>query len=128
MSEVVLDSSALLAVLLDEPGRQEVTAVVKGALVSAVNLSEVVAKLQEWGAPEAEARRSMNGLGIVVVPFDPEDAWAAGLLRASTRSHRLSLGDRACLALARSRRMAAITTDRAWSRLGLGAAVKVVGR
>ena len=128
MSEAVLDSSAVLAVILREPGQEEIGSFLPGALLSTVNLAEVVGKLLDGGATEAEARRMIGGLDLIVVPFDPEDAWATGLLRTSSRDAGLSLGDRACLALAFSRRLPAITTDRAWSRLGLGAAVRVVGR
>ena len=128
MSEVVLDSSAVLAVLQREPGGEEVADYLPGAFVSSVNLSEVAGKLMETGLPETEARRAVDALGLVPVPFDPEDAWATGRLRVLTRRAGLSLGDRACLALAFARRVPAVTTDRAWRRLGLGAAVKVVGR
>ena len=128
MSDVVLDSSAILAVLNKEPGSERIEGDLSGALVSAVNLAEVVGKLVDNGLDEVAARDAIHSLGLVVVPFDPENAWAAGFLRKQTREHGLSLGDRACLTLAFSRRIPAVTTDRSWAKLRLGAAVRVVGR
>ena len=128
MAEVVLDASAVLVLLLGEPGAEEVAGSLPGALLSAVNLAEVVGKLAEAGMPESAVRRALGGLGLTMVPFDPDDAWRAGLLRPETRSAGLSLGDRACIALAQSRGAVAVTADRAWTRLGLGATVRVVGR
>ena len=65
-------------------------------------------------------------LGLTVVPFDEEQAYKAGLLRQTTRSQGLSLGDRACLALAHSLGLPAITADRAWSNLNVGVEVILV--
>jgi PIN domain nuclease of toxin-antitoxin system len=94
-----------------------------GAAISAVNLSEVVAKLAEAGVPESEIRRAINPLGLDVRPFDDEAAYAAGLLRPRTRSLGLSLGDRACLALGIALSRPVVTTERAWKRLTIGADV-----
>jgi PIN domain nuclease of toxin-antitoxin system len=127
VSDVVLDASAILAVILREPGADKFSRLVTGGLVSAVNVSEVVARLSDWGASEPEIRGFLNGLELISVPFDSGDAWATGLLRRRTRHEKLSLGDRACLALAISRGLPALTTDTAWGRLGLGKTVRVVG-
>jgi len=127
VSDVVLDASAILAVILREPGADKFSRLVTGGLVSAVNVSEVVARLSDWGASEPEIRGFLNGLELIPVPFDSGDAWATGLLRRRTRHEKLSLGDRACLALAISRGLPALTTDTAWGRLGLGKTVRVVG-
>lgn len=99
MSKVVLDASALLALLNAEPGSRAVEENLSGAAVSAVNLSEVIAKLSERGMPEAAIRTALEGLGLDVRPFDTAMAYSAGTLRAATRGLGLSLGDRACLAL-----------------------------
>ncbi len=125
MPDAVLDASALLALLQDEPGSERVLATLPGALISAVNLSEVVAKLTETGMPAADIQRSLR-LSIEVVPFDDELAVRAGLLRPVTRSAGLSLGDRACLALAASRSLPALTTDRAWKSVATGVEVVVI--
>jgi ribonuclease VapC len=125
VSDVVLDASALLALLQDEPGAGRVLESLPGALISSVNLSEVVAKLSELGMPEADIRTALS-LGLDVIPFDASLAFDAGLLRTATRSAGLSLGDRACLALAESRSLPALTTDRAWARLDLDVTIEVV--
>lgn len=114
MSRVVLDSSAVLAVILEEPGADRVERHLPGALVSAVNVGEVVAKLRDLGMPEGTVERVLDGLQVDVRPHDLEAALAAGHLRPATRSGGLSLGDRACLALARMLGLPAITADRHW--------------
>ncbi len=126
VSRVVLDASALLALLNSEPGSDVVTtAVAAGASISAVNLAEVVGKLDEIGMPLASIRLALDALGLDVVPFDTELAYATGLLRASTRKAGLALGDRACLALAQREQVDALTTDRSWAGLNLGVSVRV---
>ncbi len=94
--------------------------------MSAVNLSEVAAKLVDTGMPEKEARAALDGLGLDVVPFDGEQAYGAGFLRPATRRAGLSLGDRACLQLAAQLGAPVLTTDRAWGRLQLGVEVRVI--
>lgn len=125
MSEHVLDASALLAVMLEERGAEKVRELLPGAIIGAVNLAEVVAKLQERGAPEENIDRNITRLNLPVIPFDAAHAMAAGKLRARTRSLGLSLGDRACLALALARGLPAVTMDRGWAALDIGAQVIV---
>lgn len=120
----VLDASALLAALNDEPGAQSVQAVLDEARISAVNLSEVVAKLQDRGVPDAEIDEILIDLDLTVTPFDAEQAVRAGKLRTTTRRQGLSLGDRACLALAASTGGTALTTDKAWTNLKLDVRVE----
>ena len=117
MSEAVLDSSAILALLLAEPGSERVRTALPDALLSTVNLAEVVSKLSERGMPADEARAAVEATGVEFVDFGADQACAAGALRSETRAAGLSLGDRACLALARLRRLPAITADTAWGRL-----------
>lgn len=126
VSRVVLDASALLALLNAEPGSQAVAERLSEAAVSAVNLSEVVAKLSERGIPESELRTALDGLGLDVVPFDEATAYRAGLLRRATRSLGLSLGDRACLALALQLAAPVLTTDRSWKALRIGVKVRAI--
>ncbi len=125
VSSPVLDSSAVLALLLAEPGADKVMAVLPDACLSAVNAAEVVAKLCERGMPETEARAAVEGLGLDIVAFDFGQACASGGLRPATRSLGLSLGDRACLGLAIQTDAVALTTDAAWSRVA-GARVAVI--
>jgi ribonuclease VapC len=126
VNDVVLDASALLAVLRAEPGAERVEPRLEGAGIGAVNLSEVVAKLDEDGVPEAEIRRAVGRLELDVHAFDAAQAYAAGVLRRTTRSLGLSFGDRACLALAQRLGALALTADRSWSRLQIGVAVEVI--
>ena len=121
----VLDASALLCLLFEEQGHDGVADRLPGALVSAANYSEVVAKLVDRGMPPDEIVPLMADLDIELVPVDRAQAEVAGLLRATTRSCGLSLGDRACLALARSRGAVALTTDRAWAGLDIGVPVEL---
>jgi len=114
LSEAVLDSSALLALLWNEPGADYVAAALPGALLSSVNLAEVVTKLCERSLSASEGRELVESLGVVVVDFDADQAETTAALRDSTRSLGLSLGDRACLALARRRNCPALTADAAW--------------
>lgn len=123
MADAVLDASAVLALLQDEPGSDLVAARLPGATISAVNLSEVVAKLADAGMPESEIRRALGPLGLEVRAFDEQDAIAAGLLRPSTKALDLSLGDRACLALGVVLSRPVVTTERAWTKLKIGADV-----
>ena len=111
---VVLDASAVLALMDAEPGEDAVAAVLPGALLSSVNLAEVVSKLAERGMPAAQAHADALALGIEVVAFDGDLALDAGALRPLTRAAGLSLGDRCCLALARSRHAAVLTTETRW--------------
>jgi PIN domain nuclease of toxin-antitoxin system len=115
MSEpVVLDASALLALMAGEPGQEAVLAALPGARMSAVNLAEVVSKLAERGMPADEAWADARDLGFVIVPFDAEQAREVGRLRPLTRTYGLSLGDRACLALASIEKARVLTTDSRW--------------
>lgn len=122
----VLDASALLALLKGEPGAERVAeALERGAYLSAVNLAEVLSKLADWGEDPAEAQARMAQVGLLgaaveVLPFTGEDALEVARLRALTRAHGLSFGDRACLALARRLGLPALTMDGAWAGLDLG--------
>jgi PIN domain nuclease of toxin-antitoxin system len=113
---VVLDASALLARLQREPGAERVQRALPGAAMSAANFSEVVAKLADRGMPADAIREALDGLDLDVRPFDTELAYAAGELRRVTRAIGLSLGDRACPALAARLNATALTSDQ--TRLG----------
>ena len=109
LSEVVLDSSAVLALVNGEPGAEVVAA-------SAVNLSEVVAKRVEARFPEAGSQDMLGLLSMAVAPFGAHQAFLAGFFRSATQGLGLPLGDRAYLALAHQRNDPVLTTDRAWQR------------
>lgn len=126
MSDFVLDTSALLALIQAEPGSARVTDVLGAAVISAVNLAEVVTRLADRGVPRQAIRRQLARLDLGVMPVDEDLAYAAGLLRPATRALGLSLGDRVCLALARRLGAVALTTDQTWGRLQIGVAVELL--
>lgn len=121
MSEVTLDSSAVLAVLNGEPGSDEVDRFLSGGecALSTVNLSEVATKLIERGATLAEVHQALRAIRITLHPFDELDAFEAASLRPLTRHAGLSLGDRACVALAARLGTPVVTTDRSWTTANL---------
>lgn len=122
----MLDASAVLAMMLGEDGGNQVRERLASSQISTVNLSEVVAKLQDGGVPDEVITSSLAELNFDVIAFNQSQAVRAGLLRASTRSNGLSLGDRACLSAAESCNAVAVTTDRAWGKLELDIAVEVL--
>ena len=117
---VVFDSSAVLAIAFGEHGADRAANALSDGVLSAVNASEVVARLVERGASDEDARESLCGFGLAIRPFDEGLAIAAGLLRRTTPTHGLSLGDRSCLALARREKGSVLTADRRWAALELG--------
>lgn len=123
---IVYDSSAVLAILLDEPGARRAVETLDHGVLSAVNASEVVARLIDQGAKDDDARGALQGLDLAIRPFDESLAVAAGVLRRSTRRRGLSLGDRACLALALRERAPVLTADRAWTALELDVEVELI--
>ncbi len=126
MARVVLDASAILALLNAEPGSRVVEESLSEAAVSAVNLSEVISKLSERGMPEAAIRTAIDGLGLEVHPFDAPAAYSAGRLRPATRGLGLSMGDRACLALGVSLSAPVLTADGSWKKLKVGVKVRLI--
>lgn len=123
---VVLDASAILALLNNEQGAETVFTLLDSAVASAVNVSEVVAKLAASGGDEAVIHEAIGRLQLPVIPFDEEHAYAAGFLRPLTRPAGLSFGDRACLALAEQLGATAVTADRRWLDLPLGVPVRPI--
>lgn len=126
MSDVVLDASALLALLNSEKGADRVAEALPKAHFSTVNLAEVVGKLAEVGIAEQEIRESLNSLLFNVHPFDTELAYLAGLFLPQTRHLGLSLGDRSCLALGLKLAHPVMTADRDWKDLKLGVKIQVI--
>ena len=117
VNSCILDSSAVLALMNGEAGADAVMAALPGACLSSVNFAEVVSRLCERGMPAAEARLSIEALELEIIPFEVDQATRAGGLRTETRALGLSLGDRACLAVARGLDLPVLTADRAWGQL-----------
>lgn len=121
---VVLDASAVLALLQEEQGADEVEGLLDGASMSCVNLSEVIQKAEQHGVETEGLEYDLEALGIEFRDFDlaitrpTAELWSTG--------SGLSLGDRACLALAKATDATAITADRRWMVEGLGVDVRVI--
>lgn len=126
MSEVVLDASALLALLHQEPGAAKVSEVLAEARMSSVNLAEVVDHFVHLGMPPAEVDAMLRPLPIEIVAADEGLAHIAGRLRAVTASAGLSLGDRFCLALAQRDGLPALTADKQWRTVAAAIDAKII--
>ena len=126
MADVVLDASAVLAILNSEAGAEVVWEQLPGAYLSAVNAAEVAAKLVDGGAAAEEAGQTFQRLGARIMPFEAADIVPAARIRVISRSAGLSLGDRACLALASRLGMPALTADRIWAKVETGVEIKLI--
>lgn len=123
----VLDASAVLALIRGETGADTVEAALSGALISSVNLAEVVGKVVDLGRDGSAVRPLLTAAGVEVVDLTAWDAEVAGALRSDPLAQALSLGDRSCLALGlRSEPAEVLTADRAWVDLDLPVAVRLV--
>jgi len=122
---VVLDASAVLALLFEEPGAEVVRAQLRTGVIGAANLAEVLAKLSDHGLPATEAVRAVAILGLEVAPMTEAQARQSAELRPMTRAVGLSLGDRACLALAAELGAPVLTADRSWDAVAGAAGVSV---
>ena len=128
----VLDASALLAYLQGEPGADVVAdALLQKAAISAVNWAETLSKLAEHGQDPDSVTTQLREQGLldralIIYPVDEELGRQIAKLRTPTRSLGLSLGDRACLALALKLNLPALTSDRVWETLSLGVEIRVI--
>jgi ribonuclease VapC len=127
VNRVVLDASAVLAVLNGEPGADKLTPqLLSAAVISAVNLAEVQSKLVDRGlSPDVAWAAALSPVGEAI-PFTTDDAKTAGSMIAQTRALGLSLGDRACLALGIALHAPVYTADRSWKNLKLGIRIHTI--
>ena len=125
-TEFVMDASAILALVYGESGRDRVAAALPSSRICTVNLAEVVSSMVEEEIPLYDIERRIGRLLSKVVDLDHDLAMKAGLLRAATRHKGLSLGDRACLALAMRERLPVMTADKAWADLDLPVEVVLI--
>jgi len=126
MTGFVLDSSAVLAVMFGESGQERVLATLPGALLSTVNLTEIISKLTTRGVSAQNAENAVRRLGVECVDFSAAHARIAGELRPLTKSAGLSLGDRACVALGIEREAEILTTDRAWATIVVPVTISLI--
>lgn len=127
--EAILDASAILALLLNEPGHLRVERVLdRTAGACTVTLAEIVGRFSRAGAAPAETRRMLSSLRIVWLDTDHDLAYRAGELALASRPFGLSLGDRFCIALAMRKGLPAVTADQAWSKAAsaMGFAVDLI--
>lgn len=124
---IVLDASALLALLNNESGAERVQmSLDDNAVIGAVNLAETVSVLRDKSIASSDVQNIVEALGIPVVPFDASLAYLSGEIRAVTRDYGLSLGDRACLAIGLRDDHDVLTADRAWSQVANVLDVRIV--
>ena len=126
MSAVILDASALLALLRGEAGGKKVEGVLGDARMSVVNMAEVASHYSKLGMPDDMVMAMLRPLPIELIDADAGLCWEAGRLRGLTVEAGLSLGDRFCLALAKREKLPAWTADRKWRDIADAAGVKVV--
>lgn len=126
MPACVVDTSAVFVELNAEPGAEEARRWLRDAAISALNLQEVVSKSIDKGIPPEAIPALITALRLDIRPLDASLAVEAGILRKATSRFGLSHGDRACLALARSLKLPAITADRAWAEIAEDVGVHVV--
>lgn len=123
---VVLDASALLSFLQDEPGNSQVETVLTEAVICSVNWSEVVQKTVAAGIDAKGVREDLEALGLIILPFSVEDAELAALLWKQTRQFGLSLGDRACLGVGLRLEARVLTADRIWTTLDFPISIQCI--
>lgn len=126
VTEEVFDASVVLAIILQEPGHEEFLDMAFGGLTSTVNLAEARAKLSDHGLDRTGIDEAMEYINLSPVAFDEEQAQISSDLRSSTREAGLSLGDRACLALAIQRKATACTADRIWAKVKVPVEIKLI--
>ena len=125
--KVVLDASALLALILDEPGAEGVQGVLdQEVLLSVVNFAEVIGRAERAGIKPEDARGGILALPLQLVVLDEKMAFEMGKLVGVGRPLGLSLGDCACLATARVLEASVLTADKAWSKLNVGLKIKLI--
>lgn len=122
----VVDSSAVLALIHGETGRARVIEVLYTSCISSVNWSEVLQKAAQKRLDAALTADGLERMGLTVVAFNQDDAETAAAMWSATKGQGLSLGDRACLALARRLGLPAVTAERAWQSVPVGVSVELI--
>ena len=126
MTPLILDSSAIMAIVLDERGSDVAAGLAPGARLSSVNLAEIITKCIEKAVPPEIATTYIRQGHIEIVDFDADLAILSGNLFKQAKKGVLSLGDRACLATAIRLKCTAVTADRIWAELDLPCKVELI--
>jgi ribonuclease VapC len=127
MNKVVLDFSAILALINGEPGSEKLPdELLARSVASAVNLAEVQTKLVKRGWPSAEAWDDATSPVREILPFDGEQAKITGDLVGQTRYLGLSLGDRACIALGLTLNLPVYTAEKLWKQVKAGVEIHII--
>jgi ribonuclease VapC len=128
MARAVFDASAVMALLLDEPGADLVAGFADDALISTINLQEVIKTLLARGNSEQTVRSMLGVIALEIRPHAVQDAWSAASLYEHTRKKGCGLGDRTCMALAIAESLPAITADRVWAELSIPGLTVILAR
>lgn len=123
---MVFDTSVVMAILNQEPGQDIGRQHLGGALLSVVNYAEIATNLSRQSLPGAAVKKILTSFDRNVVLLDKATALLAGTLVADTKQYGLSLGDRACLALAVNRNLPVLTSDKAWAEVELPIEVRLI--
>lgn len=126
MSNIVFDSSAVLALLKMEKGHKMVSDNLDNALISSVNFTEVATVVFRRGFAQEEVLDSLTNSFPNIIDFDKEQSLIAASLDNITKEYGLSLGDRACLALAKHKNLPVITADKIWKEIDLGLDIRLI--
>jgi PIN domain nuclease of toxin-antitoxin system len=123
---IAIDASALLAFLFREKGHEKVAPLLEEGCISTVNVAEVLGRFVRDGHDGSTVLNRLTATPMEIVPFSQEHAALAAMLLPATQPLGLSLGDRACLALASARNIPAVTADRTWKSLQIGVEIRVI--
>lgn len=122
----MLDTSALIAYILTEPGGEKVPATTGDAVISAVNYAEAVTVLTRKGMEALDVHAKLATVILDILDLDAETAETAGFLITKTKPYGLSLGDRACLASAAREGIPVMTAERSWGKLDMGIDIQLI--
>ena len=122
-----VDSSVVLAILHEEGDWQNYAGSISGQYLASVNAAEIMVSLVQAGLTPDAAGQALRLLGMIIVPFDEQDAVTMAAMQPQLKALRLSLAARACLAFAKRRALIVLTTEKAWRNLDLGVKIEVVG-
>jgi len=121
-----VDSSVVLAILHEEDDWQSYAGRISGQYIASINAAEVLTTLVQAGLTPEAAGQALRLLGMIVVPFDEQDAVMMAAMQPQMKGLRLGLGGKACLAFARRRDLIVLSADKAWRGLDLGVKIEVV--